>query len=470
MGAGLLTLADPAGAAASTLGIPAFVWLSEQGVEVRFASGLGEPDGNGGEALDRVLVGPGDGKSELKIASAGEAVAVAWQEISASGHSIIKLRGVSQDAGLLGSEITLGGVTSDLSHHSLAMSGYALNRENGAGVASSGLNLVWVASDAADVPGVGRIMLQRFQLQGGQDGAPSQLIPVDLLGPALHRIAHDSALETGLSGAANDNSVWVGDEDGAGAFGRQPSVATLDTGDVLVAWIGAEGHVHGKLYARDEAGTAAPQTYAAINEALADLTPHVGREGDGQGYDARRVKVGDLGLGNFALVWLVAAGADAMLHGSVFSLRADESSGNGTAADWTQTPIAPVALPAGFTGEFNLNDAASQSGDVVLNYEVADSGGYVTVGAVGQNIAPAQRALGGKDSALDGSGGADKADLGMPLNKVAFNGGSGNPFHAGEQHDSISVNTTSLANADTAAATTAPTATTGTDAPGALDP
>src|SRR5215470_8367632 len=124
MGAGLLALADSAGAAAGTLGIPAFVWLSAQGVEVRFASALGEPDGNGGETLDPVLVGPGDGKSELKIASAGEAVAVAWQEISASGHSIIKLRGVSQDAGLLGSEITLGGVTSDLSHHSLAMSGY----------------------------------------------------------------------------------------------------------------------------------------------------------------------------------------------------------------------------------------------------------------------------------------------------------------------------------------------------------
>src|SRR5262245_52860780 len=198
MGAGPLALANPAGAAAGALGIPAFVWLSEQGVEVRFASGLGEPAGNDGEALERVLVGPGEGKSALQIASTGDAVAVAWQEVSASGHSIIKLRGVSQDEGLLGSEMRVGGVASDLSHHSLAMSGYALNLENGAGGVNSGLNLVWVASDAGDAPGVGRIMMQRFHLRGGENGAPAQLIPVDLLGSALHRIAHYSGLETDL--------------------------------------------------------------------------------------------------------------------------------------------------------------------------------------------------------------------------------------------------------------------------------
>src|SRR5262245_14590849 len=460
MGAGLLALTDPTGAPASTLGIPAFVWLSEQGVEVRFASALGEPADNDGEALGRVLVGAGEGKSALQMASAGDAVGVAWQEVSASGHSIIKLRGVAQDAGLLGSEITIGGVASDLSHHSLAMSGYALDLANGADGATSGLNLVWVASDAWDPPGIGRIMMQRFHVHRGADGTPPQLIPVDLLGPALHRISHDSGLETGLAGAANDNSVWVGDEDGAGgAVGRQPSVATLDTGDVLVAWIGAEGHVHGKLYATAEAGPAA-QTYAAINEALADLTPHLGREGDGQGYDARRVKVNDLGPGNFALVWLVAAGADAMLHGPLFSLHADEPSGSGSGGDWAQTPIAPVALPAGFTGEFNLAVADGASSELVLSYEVADSAGNVTLAAVAQNISPVETALADKEAASDAAGGTDKADLGMPLNKVAFNGGPGNPFLASEQHDSISVNTASLAPAEPAATGTEHTETT----------
>ena len=68
--------------------------------------------------------------------------------------------------------------------------------------------------------------------------------------------------------------MWIGDDDGSGgAVGRLPTVATLDTGDVLVAWIGSEGHVHGKLYATAPAGGAAAPDYAAVNEALADLTP-----------------------------------------------------------------------------------------------------------------------------------------------------------------------------------------------------
>src|SRR5262245_2517828 len=187
MGAGLLALTDPAGGLGDALGIPAFVWLSEQGVEVRFGSGLGGTAGSNADALGRVLVGAGEGKSALQIASAGDALGVAWQEVSASGHSLIKLRGVSQDAGLLGSEITIGGVASDFSHHSLAMSGYALALENGAAAAISGLNLAWVASHAWDPPGIGRIMMQRFQLHGGEDTGSPHLIPVDLLGPALHR-------------------------------------------------------------------------------------------------------------------------------------------------------------------------------------------------------------------------------------------------------------------------------------------
>jgi Bacterial Ig domain len=446
-GHGLLTLADSAGVPAGTLGTPAFVWLSEQGVEVRFASGLGEPGGDAAEASGRVLVGPGEGKSSLQIASAGGAVGVAWQEVSADGHGVIKLRGVSQDSGLLGSEITVGGTAGTLSHHSLSISGYGLNAD-----ATGGLNLVWVASDATDAPGVGRIMMQRFGVSYDEGGTPAGLIPVDMVGQAFHKISHASELETGFAGAANDNSVWIGDDDGSGgAVGRLPTVATLDTGDVLVAWIGSEGHVHGKLYATAPTGDAAAPDYGAVNEALADLTPHYGRAGDGHAWDARRVKVGDLGPGNFALVWLVAAGADAMLNGSVFSLRADETLASGASSDWVQTPMAPVALPVEFTGEFNLNVADGHASDLVLSYEVADSAGNVSIAAVAQKIGPADTTLGGKDVAPDLSA-PDKVDPGMAAAKVAFNGSSGNPFLAGDQHASIVVNTNSLAGNEPATA------------------
>jgi hypothetical protein len=458
-GPGLTTLAGSAGTPAGTLDAPAFVWLSEHGVEVRFGSGLGEPGSEEGEGSGRVLVGAGDGKSSLQIASAGGAIGVSWQEVSVDGHGVIKLRGVSQEQGLLGSEITVGGSAGTLSHHSLSISGYDLNAEAGGSVAA-GLNLVWVASDATDAPGIGRIMMQRFGVSYDESGTPTGLIPVAMVGQAFHK----AELEAGLNGAANDNSVWIGDEDGSGGVvGRLPTVATLDTGDVLVAWIGSEGHVHGKLYASAEGRGGAASDYSAVNAALADLTPHYGRPGDGQAWDARRVKVGDLGPGNFALVWLVAAGADAMLNGSVFSLHADDTLANGGGANWVESALAPVALPTGFTGEFNVNVADGHASDLVLSYEVADSAGAVSIAAVAQNITPADAALGGKDAAADQAG-ADKADPGLPAAKVGFNGSSGNPFLAGEQHDSIVVNTaplpaaeptTTAAHAEQAAAGTA---------------
>jgi Bacterial Ig domain len=296
--------------------------------------------------------------------------------------------------------------------------------------------------------------MQRFGVAYDASGTPAGLIPVDMVGQAFHKISHAAELETELAGAANDNSVWIGDDEGSGgALGLQPTVATLDTGDMLVAWIGSEGHVHGKLYATGQADRADAPDYAAVNAALADLTPHLGRAGDGHAWDARRVKVGDLGPGNFALVWLVAAGADAMLNGSVFSLHADETLAGGASADWVQTPMAPVALPAGFTGEFNLNVADGHASDLVLSYEVADSAGNVSIAAVAQNISAADTALGGKDAASD-LGASDKVDPGMAATKVAFNGGSSNPFLAGEQHDSIVVNTAPLASPPHAATQT----------------
>jgi Big-like domain-containing protein len=443
MGASQLTLADPAGVGAGTLGVPAFVWLSEQGVEVRFASNLAQSADNGADTVERVLVGPGEGKSSLQLAGAGEAIGVAWQEVSASGHGVIKLRGVSHESGLLGTEITVGGATSQLSHHSLSISGYRLSEEATSGAAhpTSGLNLVWVASDASDAPGVGRIMMQRFAVLHDEDGAASGLMAIDAAGrDAFHRIAHQTEVAADLSGAANDNAVWVGDEDGSGgAIGQLPTVATLDTGDVLVAWIGAEGHVHGKLYtASDDNGAAAPGV-VAVNEALADLTPDYHR--DGQGQDARRVKVGDLGPGTFALVWMVAAGADAMLNGSLFSLHADEAGSNGASGEWTQTSLAPVPLPAGFTGEFQVSAADGQDPDLVISYEATDSAGNVTTTTVTQTINPvAEPAAPGKEAPADVG---DKPDTTMPVHKAHANGSS-SPFSAPEQHDSFAVHSDPL--------------------------
>jgi len=439
MGASPMTPAEHAGMPAGGFGIPAFVWLSDQGIEVRFSSTLGEPNGNGADGSDRVLIAPGEGKSALQFANAGDAIGVAWQEVSDSGHGVIKLRGVAQDAGPFGAEITVGGgANPGLSHHSLAISGYTFSG-NQAGGAGSGLNLGWVASDATDAPGEGRIMMQRFALTYGDSGGPS-LVPITVAHGAFHTISEFAAVEANEDGAANDNSVWVGDEDGTGgAIGRLPTIATLDTGDTLVAWVGSEGHVHGKLYGTGEDNGAVAPEHVAINAALADLTPDYGREGSGPAHDIRRLKLSDLGAGNFALVWMVAAGADAMLNGAVFSVKVDAANGAEASTDWVQTPVAPVPLPAGFTGDFDVTNG--HGSELALSYTVTDGSSTVATTVVAQSISLPETVLGKETADL---GPADKADLGLPVSKVAFHGNSGSLFSAPEAHPSIAVDTHSV--------------------------
>ena len=102
-----------------------------------------------------------------------------------------------------------------------------------------------------------------------------------------------------------------------------------------------------------------------------------------------------------------------------------------------------MALPAGFTGEFNLSMVDGQGSDLVLSYEAADSAGNVTTTAVAQKISTADAVLDAKNTPSD-AGTPDKADAGMAVNKVAFDGNSTSGFVAPEPHDSFAVNTNSL--------------------------
>ena len=157
LGGRLLTLADDGGVPDGAAGVPALAWISGNGIEVRFESRLGEAS----DMPALTIAAGGEGKSGIQIAGAGDAIAVAWQEISSSGRGVIKLCGVSREAGVLGTEITVGGPASGASHHSLFISGYS-QTSTPAGSGLSGVNLVWVASDPTDAAGVRRIMLQRF--------------------------------------------------------------------------------------------------------------------------------------------------------------------------------------------------------------------------------------------------------------------------------------------------------------------
>ncbi len=59
----------------------------------------------------------------------------------------------------------------------------------------------------------------------------------------------------GALASANDNVVWVGDEDGTGlggAIGRDAQGVALVNGDTIVTWVDLDGTVNGKAYSADE--------------------------------------------------------------------------------------------------------------------------------------------------------------------------------------------------------------------------
>ena len=85
------------------------VWLSEQGVEVRFASGLGEPGGEQARHLAACWLVQAKERAAYRSPALVGAIGVAGKRSRRTAMRVIKLRGVSHDSGLLGSEITVGG-------------------------------------------------------------------------------------------------------------------------------------------------------------------------------------------------------------------------------------------------------------------------------------------------------------------------------------------------------------------------
>ena len=176
----------------------------------------------------------------------------------------------------------------------------------------------WVALDAEAPSGLGRIMLS-WPAHAGSAAAVAPdgtVIQTSLSG----FVARDNPVISGnlaiASGrAANDNVIWVGDEniDGpGGVFGREPSVATLSDGKTVIAWIGEDNIVHAKLYP-GEADHADHATTAQLNVLISNL----GQAAPALGADAGRLKVTALERG-FAAVWVAELGFTAALVGKAF--------------------------------------------------------------------------------------------------------------------------------------------------------
>ena len=221
----------------------------------------------------------------------------------------------------------------------------------------------WVANDDAAPNGFGRIMFAR----GDDIAAASHLSgALDARSP---QITTNLAISSGR--AANDNVIWVGsdgDDGFSGVYGRDPSVAVLDNGDALIAWVGTDDAIHAQFLPSNAAGhwDAGDDTE---RQKLDQLLMNLGDSATQSGGKAGRVAVTATGQNSFAAVWTSEFAVNSILMGTILTLgtaaRADGNSEDADASHWTVSDIPPQSLPAG-SGAFSV--AVSDAGTLTVSF------------------------------------------------------------------------------------------------------
>lgn len=342
--------------------------------------------------------------SEGQAGSGRSAVGVVWQE-GGPGHWIIKLSGLP---GAPGEAVEIG--RAGASNHSPAISDHASPKGPAARV-----SIAWIETPAGNASATGRVMWQSFDA-----GPPAPAAPPT---------------------AANDNATWVTDPGGDGAFGSEPGIVGLTTGDTLVTWVGTDGHAHGRLYPPVDAGggpqagdgSDAPE-YATVNAALGDLGP-VGAAPE----SGRRLQAVELRPGALAVMWLALGESGPVLRGSLFLTLADTQSGD-EGGGWVQQALPDVRLPNGLTAQFSLTSSVGERG-AALEVTYDGPAGPTTVNVL-------DRLGGGLGQEPTGEPGAlDLADLAAVAGEsggAALRMASENPARMHEAYDAIEVQTPSL--------------------------
>ena len=221
----------------------------------------------------------------------------------------------------------------------------------------------WVANDDAAPNGFGRIMFTR----GDDIAAAGHLSGV--LDASSPQISTNMAISSGR--AANDNIIWIGsdgDDGFSGVYGRDPSVAVLDNGDALIAWVGTDDAIHAQFLPSNAAG----HWDAADNEErqkLDQLLMNLGDSAAQSGGKAGRIAVTATGQNSFAAVWTSEFALNSVLMGTILTLgtaaRAGDNSENADASHWTVSDIPPQSLPAG-AGAFSV--AVSDAGTLTVSF------------------------------------------------------------------------------------------------------
>jgi hypothetical protein len=228
-----------------------------------------------------------------------------------------------------------------------------------------GAATAWVANDDGAPLGFGRIMFRReaeanasHQLSGILDASSPQI---------------NANLVIASGRAANDNPVWVGSDADhlGGVYGRDPSVAVLDNGDALIAWIGADDIVHAQFLQvdHDAAGSADSAARAKLDQLLMGL----GDAAAASGGKAGRVVVTPVSQNSFAAVWTSDFAMQSVLMGTILTLgTAAHAEDKDNAADtltWSVSDISPVAVSSGVNA---IAVTVTDAGALTVTYSTED--------------------------------------------------------------------------------------------------
>ncbi|MEQ1653935.1 MAG: hypothetical protein ABL897_15740 [Hyphomicrobium sp.] len=269
---------------------------------------------------------------------------------------------------------------------------------------------VWVANDDTAPAGFGRIMLSRES----DTVALTELSGVlDRDGPQINA---NPAIASGH--AANDNTIWIGSggDTIAGVYGRDPSVAVLDNGDALVAWIGADDGVHAALLAAgDDANAVADRS--KLDHVLAGLSDAAAASGGKAG----RVVVTPAGQFSFAALWTTEFALNSVLMGTLLTLTPSAAASDGDSSGhvtWTLQDIPARPVPP-HTSAFDV----ALTGDGTLSVTFTDdNGGSETITIADWSGSAGDDTVDADDSGLVATAGAQS-----PLTAPSSDGATDDP-------------------------------------------
>lgn len=177
--------------------------------------------------------------------------------------------------------------------------------------------------------------------------------------------------------AANDNTIWVGSENGTdGAFGTYATAATLEDRGTIVAWIGEDRIIHAEFVPFED-----PDVITIEKDArnLQDSLANLGSAGLPHGSDHGRLAVVATARNTFTALWVADFGATAALMGKAFTFAdphaytetADASNGAGGHPVLVQS-LPPVRI-AGHIERFEAVRSDDGALTVIADVSGADS-------------------------------------------------------------------------------------------------